>query len=300
MDQVRNFTQSNRSVIVNIIYIVAAIVLVYYLVNWYFSDDEKDITVLRNKLEANTASASGGAKQKTITVVKARDSVGRATNEYTISMWMYINSYASGSQQGVLAFFDDAASNANISSNLYIGLHPDMPKLIVRAGNIKNATSNDPYTTYNYSGGTSASYSYGGDNVVSSGDTNEGCDVIDIDIQRWICVCVTVNGRILDVYLDGKLARSCIMPNVQNLSANGEQVIMLCPTSVTYNGHISGVVYSNYSVTPDVIYARYQAGPYFSSSFLDYLVDKLGVRISYTDAAGETTPWTPLKAFGLE
>jgi phage baseplate assembly protein gpV len=90
------------------------------------------------------------------------------------------------------------------------------------------------------------------------------------------------------------------MPNVQKLSAIGEQKIMLCPTGTTYSGYISGVMYSNYSVTPDVIYARYQSGPYFSSSFLDYLVDKLGIRITYTDAAGETTPWNLLKEIGLE
>lgn len=298
MDQVRNFTQANRSFIVNIIYIVAAIVLVFYLVNWYFSDDEKDIVVLKNKMSASAA------KGKAYTVVKKNETKGRATNEYTISAWIYINSYnTSAKPQGVLAFFDNAATSGDIHSNLFIGLHPEQPKMIIRAGNIKSETTQDPHTVYTNSESapapTSSSYTFKAENSLETGD-NKPCDVMDIDIQRWICVAVSVNGRIMDVYLDGKLARSCIMPNVQNLSDKGEQSILLGPSSTTFNGHISGVMFSNYAVTPDVIYARYQAGPYFSSSFLDYLVDKLGVRITYTDAAGDAGNTSILESLGIK
>jgi hypothetical protein len=311
MDQVRNFTQSNRSFIVNVIYIVAAIVLVYYLVNWYFSGEEKDIDVLKNKLSTTGANS---ALQKAVIVVKADDSKGRVTNEYTISAWIYVNEYASGDNvQGILAFFDSPVSGKSISANVYIGLHPTMPKMIVRAGNIKGVTQ-DPFTQFKYNISTSASapppgssckdsstttgtYQYAGDNelTLKSSDTdNKQCDVMDIDIQRWINVAVSVNGRIMDVYLDGKLARSCIMENVHEYKTTnaGPQVIMLCPSKTTYKGYISGVLFSNYAVTPDVIYARYQSGPYFSSSFLDYMVDKLGIRISYTDASGKTDGWS--------
>lgn len=110
---------------------------------------------------------------------------------------------------------------------------------------------------------------------------------MDIDVQRWMNITVSINGRIMDVYLDGKLARSCIMPNIQKTS-NLTQLIQLFPTADLYTGYISGLQVSNYAVTPDVIYGRYQAGPYFSAGFLDYLVDKLGIRISY-QGTGETT-----------
>ena len=102
-------------------------------------------------------------------------------------------------------------------------------------------------------------------------------------MQRWICITVTVNGRIMDVYMDGKLARSCILNNVQDFGSSSEQYVALMPSG--FDGHISGIRWSNYALTPDVIYGRYQAGPYFGTSFLDYLVDKIGIRISYTDTS---------------
>jgi len=278
--------------------------------------------VLKSKL---ATSGTNSALQKTVTVVEANDSKGRATNEYTISAWIYISQYNSSNiVQGILAFFDSPATASNLSANLYMGLHPTKPMMIVRAGNMKDVAvaNNDSFTTFTYSAASttaasgaspsgscptlaqltgpsaaSGTYSYGGTGTI--GD-NAPCDVMDIDIQRWINVAVSVNGRIMDVYLDGKLARSCIMNNVQNLSAKGQQVIMLCPSSNTFSGYISGVMFSNYAVTPDVIYARYQSGPYFSSSFLDYMVDKLGVRISYTGSDGTTESWNFLESVGLQ
>ncbi len=319
MDQVRNFAQTNRSSIVNIIYIVAAVVLVYYLVMFYFnSSDQIDKPVLSKKM--TTLDAKGKAVQ-----VVAKDATkGRATNEYTISAWIYINNYSSsGKVQGILGFFDDptTAQTGDIQSSLFIGLHPTMPKMIIRAGKflvpgtteaagIRTETTD--YTRYTVTAGApgaAKTYTFLGDSASldtiatsSTIDANTPCDVMDIDLQRWVNVTVSVNGRIMDVYLDGKLARSCIMQNVQHFSSGGAQVIMLCPSSNTFNGHISGVMYSNYALTPDVIYGRYQAGPYFSSSFLDYLMEKVGIRISYTGVdANDSDSWAltdllPLRA----
>ena len=307
MDQVRNFAQTNRSSIVNIIYIVAAIVLVYYLVMYYFnSGDLKDIQVVTNKLKTNTQAADGGAQQKVVEVVAADSTTARAGAEYTISAWIYVNSYnTSGDKfQSVLAFFDDAASaSTTLESALFMGLHPTQPKMVIRPGKIIRQSGGD-MVTYDISGsGDGRTFTHKGSalTVSSTADTHEVCDVMDIDLQRWMNVTVSMNGRIMDVYLDGKLARSCILPNVQDLSTKGAQAIVLCPTNTTFTGYISGVMYSNYAVTPDVIYARYQAGPYFSSSFLDYLVDKLGIRISYTGTGASTTGSTSiLSALGIK
>jgi hypothetical protein len=310
MDQVRNFAQTNRSSIVNIIYIVAAVVLVYYLVMFYFnSGDQIDVTVLGKKL----ATTSEGAYNKAIQVVAKDSTKGRASNEYTISAWIYVNSYNPDSKvQGILGFFDDptTTATASIQSSLFIGLHPTLPKMIIRAGKFldqantasASATSygaNDLYNTYSVTTasapGAAKTYAFTADSssmtvsTTETIDSNTPCDVMDIDLQRWMNVTVSVNGRIMDVYLDGKLARSCIMPNAQYFSNNGAQLIMLCPSAKTFSGYISGVMYSNYALTPDVIYGRYQAGPYFSSSFLDYLMEKLGIRISYTGTTDETS-----------
>ncbi len=288
MDQVRNFAQSNRSSILNIIYLIAILVVVYYIVMYYMGGggETKDTVLLKNKL------ATSVAKGTTYTVSNA----GRAGAEYTVSVWIYINDYkgtnASNKITGILNLLDNKegyATASGMQSLLFVGLHPTQPKMIIRAGSTKEFASADPLVKYTTSGSTST---WGGDSATLS-ETGAGgltaCDVMDVDMQRWINVAVAINGRILDVYMDGKLARSCILDNVQKTSTDGTQIIHLIPTSGHFNGYVSGLQFSNYAVPPDAIYARYQAGPYFSAGFLDYLMDKLGIKITYTGTTGNTT-----------
>jgi hypothetical protein len=84
-------------------------------------------------------------------------------------------------------------------------------------------------------------------------DVQPGCD-IEIDLQRWTQVTVVINGRTCDVYMDGKLARSCVLPHLlqggsyRSLSeVNGNQQYRL------RNGYVSQVKKSfNYALTPNV------------------------------------------------
>jgi hypothetical protein len=245
---------------------------------------------------------------KVLTIVEPDKTYGRLGQEYTVSVWVYINAYGTSPTipyQGILALLDNpqktSASDTNVNDALLtIGLHPTKPQMIIRTGKYKGDNSRKPFTQFNYieaeaAGQTTSSNDgvFGFSEVASTlnsntpvvDDANTQCDVVDVDLQRWINVTVSVNGRIMDVYMDGKLARSCIMSNVQEIAINKAQKVVLLPVN-PFSGYISGLTVSNYALTPDVIYGRYQAGPYFGTGFLDYLVDKLGVRISYTTTDG--------------
>jgi hypothetical protein len=296
MDAVRNFSQTNRSSIINIVYIVAAAILVYYIVMFFFGsgDERKDVDVLKNKMEA------GNARGKQYTIGKADNKNVRARSEYTISFWIYVSSYTTSTTPlGIFAMFDEkdmpaaSATSGIAKSFMYVGLHPNQPKMIIRPGGFGTATgvTDDVHNTYTVSGPSAArSYSWGGASAAEATTTDidalTPCDIMDVDIQRWINVAISVNGRIMDVYMDGKLARSCIMPNVQEFSIDKQQILTLIPNTTAFNGYLSGIVFSNYAITPDAVYARYQGGPYSGTGFLDYLIDKLGIRITYT---GTTT-----------
>ena len=41
-------------------------------------------------------------------------------------------------------------------------------------------------------------------------DTPLMCDIPEIDLQRWTMITVVLSGRTIDVYIDGKLTRSCV------------------------------------------------------------------------------------------
>lgn len=50
------------------------------------------------------------------------------------------------------------------------------------------------------------------------------CDVPNIPLQTWFSVGVTVFGRNLDIYIDGKLVKSCLMPGVPKPAVGDIQV----------------------------------------------------------------------------
>jgi hypothetical protein len=59
-----------------------------------------------------------------------------------------------------------------------------------------------------------------------SGSTDDVffCDVSDIPLQTWFSVSVSVFGRNVDVYIDGKLVKSCFLPGVPK-PASGDIIL---------------------------------------------------------------------------
>jgi hypothetical protein len=89
--------------------------------------------------------------------------------------------------------------------------------------------------------------------------TNVKCDLPEIDMQRWTLLTVNINGRTTDVYLDGKLARSCVSSSYYKVDPTGVKM-NLCDYG-GFDGHLNGVTVYSYSLTPSEIYSIYVAGP---------------------------------------
>jgi hypothetical protein len=117
--------------------------------------------------------------------------------------------------------------------------------------------------------------------------------LVDIELNRWLHIAVSVNKQIVDVFLDGKLSRSCVLPKPQAPSVSGPQTLQILPSNNSFSGYLSGIHFSAYAATPDQIYASYLQGPYAKQDFFDYLSDKIGIRLQYTAAGGakETADW---------
>lgn len=82
------------------------------------------------------------------------------------------------------------------------------------------------------------------------------CDVPNIPLQTWFSVGVTVFGRNLDIYIDGKLVKSCLMPGVPKPAVGDIQV--------TPDGGFSGQIcnFNHYSrmLTPSDAMSFWSAG----------------------------------------
>jgi hypothetical protein len=247
------------------------LVALYFIYKFFVSKSDLDVNLLNAETDANT--------QQSFTLPSnVRVKTG---GEYTISFWMYINSwdYRAGLAKSVLQIHDgNLGSHALLTTILY----PNEPKLMVRV----HTKSQNGGTDYTNNANFTRLLS-GSENGAMFGPTMESpmCDLADIDLQRWINITISVNGRIVDVYYDGKLARSCVLPDIPDAPASGTQAVAIGAVG-GFSGKMSGIQFFGYPLTPDRIYSIYQAGPRGAAGFIGYLADKLGIRINYSGAGG--------------
>ena len=123
------------------------------------------------------------------------------------------------------------------------------------------------------------------------------CDVKEVPLQRWTCITVVSSGRVLDVYMDGKLSRSCVLKNVLDVPRGPLQLRLGGRQS--FGGRYSSVQMWNQQLTPDLIYGIYQMGPTQTKHdiFTD-LAKYLNLNVTFTGPAPGSTVMTNAPSFG--
>ena len=113
------------------------------------------------------------------------------------------------------------------------------------------------------------------------------CPVANVPIQKWCNVLISVYGRTLDLYLDGKLVRTCVLPGVAKIDTNA-------PVYVTPNGGFSGWTsrfqYWPDSSDPQKAWNIYKSG--YGGSWLGNMFGKYTVKISLMEGDTEDSAWT--------
>lgn len=111
-------------------------------------------------------------------------------------------------------------------------------------------------------------------------DSSPMCDLPEIDLQRWVNLTVTVNGRTVDVYMDGKLARSCVLPSFYKVDAGGYSAYLLSHGG--FGGEMAFTSMYDSALNPEAVYKNYIAGPEPIYSIGDWLksIFNFGVNIS--------------------
>jgi hypothetical protein len=139
----------------------------------------------------------------TTSIIQATNAPLSAEREggYGIQWWMYVKdwNYGYGKQKTIVKRPD--ATNPQIM-NPNISLHPTDNSLQVSVS-VYPATEGGSGKTQPAPAGHSGS----SDDVFM-------CEVPNIPLQTWFSVSVTVFGRNMDIYLDGKLVKSCFLSGV--------------------------------------------------------------------------------------
>jgi hypothetical protein len=228
-------------------------VAVYYIYRYFFSSD----TITFTRLVAGVTDAKTGNGKEIKPIPADALPPLYEGGEYSMSCWVYVNdwAYRRGQQKHI---FEIGGSGF---ITLMVGLGNYTNKLMVRV-----STDTSGANTL----GTNATHTNLDAMEVESGLLNSQlpmCDLPELDLQRWVLVSVVITGRICDVYLDGKLARSCTLPSFFRVD-NGYSVKALLNGG--FGGYISNLTAYGYAMNPSDIYKMYMNGPKAGGGFIDW------------------------------
>jgi hypothetical protein len=254
-------TQSIMSIAV----VIIGIVFLYYVYKYFFEEQGKiSQAILTTAIPANPATSP-----KTYEILPVYEG-----GEYSITFWTYITAYKDtvGKAKHVLELAPNSTTD-NPLSTLVVGLGPYNNKLMVRVNTNSSGTETLTKTKVN---------SIFQPTQVPSGqllnDTMPMCDLPEVELQRWVCFGIVLNGRTVDVYLDGKLARSCVLPSFYTVDANGVNMKILQYGG--FDGFLSNLYVHSVALNPEQMYRIYMNGPadIAATGFLGWLGGMLNVK----------------------
>jgi len=236
---------------------IAVVVLVaalYYLYQYLYSSSGVTVAQVTNGVQ-NATVADGSAIVTSSKDLPALYEGG----EYAVSFWIYINDfkYRRDMYKHILSLGGKTSSGFD-TLRVYLGAYKN--SLSVRV------SSSSPGSTGSPAGGSSdllslAKYDNEFSSIPQGLDQSyfPSCDLTSVDLQRWINITVVLNGRTCDVYSDGKLARSCVLPSFYKVDPAGYQLTLLDKGG--FGGYISNTSAYGYALNPQEVYQIYMAGP---------------------------------------
>lgn len=160
-----------------------------------------------------------------------------------ISIWFYIKKWVNGTN--VVQFFSDVAAGAPILRVLF-----------------KNGTN------------TIQIFPKGVD------DSTMNCEIAEFPLQKWVNLIISFNGSAMDVYVDGKLVKSCVVSTGSELAKT--QSIVLGDVMNSSNddvGFITNVKLKAAPIAPQEAWDIYSQG--FGGSPWSDLLNKYKVKMSF-------------------
>ena len=182
---------------------------------------------------------------KLVKIDSSKLAINKNSNNYAYSIWFYVNDwqYKFSDKKNLIK---RTTNGAEQKSNPYIYLDKYSNDIIIKITTVNN------------------------------GDNENTCSVRNFPLQRWVNLIISLNGRTLDVYLDGKLVRTCILSGVAK--AMGESDIELTPNG-GFAGWTSRLKYWANPLNPQDAYNVYKKGPGVSD--WSSVFEKYKLKVSY-------------------
>lgn len=238
-----------------IVILIVAAVLLYYLYDYLFNvtQVQKKADIVAGPIAVPTTKIVYPESSQTSIKLDQYIFTG---GEMSVSFWMYVT----GIQRSSM-------TKAHV---LHLGTEEEggNPTLLITLG---PANKNGLYVRVN--DGTDNSFSLA-TYMAPGGDTDisKVCNISNLEFGRWVNVTVVLNNNLCDVYMDGRLSRSCVLKGQYQATSSATtplKFFVLKPTfpgsggtnDTSWKGSLAGLSFYNYAVSPDIVYRIYMAGP---------------------------------------
>ena len=254
----------------SVLLIVCIIILLYIAVR-YIMNDVNTLTGVTSGTTMQTIQASS----------LASDSTGTNQSNFAYSIWFNIDdwNYRYGEPKVI---FGRMASATSVQSGEATGVSGLDPCPLVALGPIQNNIS------------ISLAIFPGSDTDMPSDDikTPSGavihtCNVANIPIQKWVNLLISVYGRTLDIYIDGKLVKTCVLPGTAKI--NPDANVYVTPKG-GFAGWTAKFQYYPYAMDPQGAWNIYKKG--YGESWLSSIFGKYQIKVSFMENGNENNSFT--------
>ena len=237
-----------------IVIIVVVIVLIFIILRYMFSDP---YTL------QGIANGTSGSKIE-YSSLATNGSNAPATN-FGYSIWFYVNdwNYRYGQPKVIFGRMGGASSPGGGSVGGLSGLDP-CPAVVL--GPIENNISVSLGCFPGHDGKPTTS---GGSTVVHT------CSIANVPLQRWVNLIISVYGRSMDLYMNGKLVRTCLLPGTAAVDTTNN--LYVTPLG-GFEGSTTKLAYYPNALNPEQAWNIYEKG--YGNGILSNLFGSYQLNIS--------------------
>jgi hypothetical protein len=117
----------------------------------------------------------------------------------------------------------------------------------------------------------------------------ESCDIQNIPLMTWVHVVYVLNNRTVDIYVNGKLERSCALRGIPTISNDPVYITTGSPQAGFY-GKIGRTQYFTKALLPNQVANIYQIGPLGSSQYqVKFFSDGRVISVTSTNSFATTS-----------
>jgi len=114
----------------------------------------------------------------------------------------------------------------------------------------------------------------------ATSDSRYDCEISDFPLQKWVNLIISFNGSAMDVYVDGKLVKSCVVNTGSRIQETQSIVLGATPVISTDDvGFITNIKLKAAPIAPQEAWDIYSQG--FGGSPWSDLLNKYKVKLSF-------------------